>query len=422
MKEENILQHDQVDKSYSLNFFILIIGRIMSDLGSAAVKFGMSLYVLDLTGSAAAFSMILAFAILPGVFVNTFLALYVDKGNKKKYIVGCDILSGIAVMIFLAIFKIQSSSILLFIVYSVTLGAIQAVFLLALNASIPEIVSKNNVARANSAFQSVGALTNLGGPVVGAIAYSSVGMDKLFLICGIAFILSGIIEIFLKFKGSKENSSNQSYLEGLKEVFSFLKNQKGIRFMLIIIVIINLIFTPLISLVLPFINYNQLNVSGLQLSIIQGAWTVGMIIAAIYVSAQKSVNGIFRNIFRIFQIEALTILTWIFPILSIFNNISTLNITIIFSIVLIIGGTLNAIINITALTFLQLKVPSEIRARIFGIATTASLIAVPLGMAVYGILLDNIKWPYITIFSAIILAIVGLLGNLNSEFKKLSCD
>lgn len=419
MENSNTAQTQNKPNAYRLNFLLLILGRTVGDLGSNALKFGISLYVLDMTGSAGAFSMILGFALLPGVFVNILAGVLVDRGDKKKFIVGSDILCGAAILIFAAVFSFYPKSMLLFIVYSITIGLVQAFFLLALNSSIPEIVRKEDVARANSAFQSIGAVTNVVGPVIGAIAYSAVGLESIFVICGVMFLLAGTVETFLEFHRRTGSVKNQSYLKSLKEVFVYLKKEKGIKFLLGVVTVVNFIFIPLISLVLPYINYHQIKVSGLQLSIIQGAWTGGMILAAVFISSKKSTTGIFKKVFVIMQLEAVTIILWAFPKLPLLAASSKVTITVLFSTILVFGGTLNAIINITAFTFLQMKVQEDIRARIFGVVTTANLIAAPLGMALYGVLLENVDWAYITTVSAISLFAVAVCGSRSKNFKSL---
>jgi len=420
MENSKTVQSEKMSNTFKINIILLILGRAVGDMGSNALKFGISLYVLDLTGSASAFSMILGFAILPGVLVNIFAGVVVDRGNKKKYIVGSDILCGVAILIFAAVFQVYSKSIILFIVYSITIGLVQAFFLLALNSSIPEIVRKEDVARTNSAFQSIGAITNVVGPVIGAVAYSAIGLGGIFLISGITFLLAGMLETFLKFNQSDKVVQEQSYLEGLKEVFTYLKGQKGIRFILIVVTIVNFIYIPLISLVLTYINYNLLHVTKMQLSIIQGSWTGGMILAAIFISTKKSTDNIFRKVFIVMLFESITVIFWAFPKLPMFLGSTKTTITIVFTIILLAGGMLNAIINITSMTFLQIKVPEDIRARIFGVVSTANLISAPLGMAIYGVLLENVNWAYITIMSAILSIVVSIFGNMNKSFRELT--
>ena len=183
--------------NYKLNFVLLICGRFVSELGSSVFGFALSLYVLDFTNSAAAFSLVLSFSIIPNMLVNLIAGSFVDKHDKKKTIVITDILSGIAVLTFMCIFHLDPQSIIMLISFKIILAVTQSFFGLAISTSIPNIVGEKNTARANSLFTTVGSLINILGPVVGAIAYKTIGLQYILLIDGISFILSGISEIFI---------------------------------------------------------------------------------------------------------------------------------------------------------------------------------------------------------------------------------
>ncbi|MBJ8192667.1 MFS transporter, partial [Bacillus cereus] len=99
----------------------------------------------DITGSATVFSMVLGLSILPGVFVNIFAGVVIDRSDKKKVLVITEILSGIALLSFLPIFLLDSTNVMLLAVFSVILSLIQSFTFLTLNASIPNLVERENV-------------------------------------------------------------------------------------------------------------------------------------------------------------------------------------------------------------------------------------------------------------------------------------
>lgn len=207
--------------NYNSNFVLLICGRFVSELGSSVFGFALSLYVLDFTNSAAAFSLVLSFSIIPNMFVNLIAGSFVDKHDKKKTIVATDILSGIAVLTFMFMFHLSPQSILLLISYKIILAVTQSFFGLAISTSIPNIVGEKNTARANSIFTTAGSLINILGPVVGAVAYKTIGLQYIFLIDGISFILSGIAEMFIIFE--RRNSDRKDSEQVRSEKIDLLK-------------------------------------------------------------------------------------------------------------------------------------------------------------------------------------------------------
>lgn len=407
---------------YKLNFILLISGRLISDLGSAVFGFALSLYVLDFTNSAAAFSLVLSFSIIPNMFVSLIAGSFVDKHDKKKTIVVTDILSGIAVLVFMCIFNLSPQSIILFIGYKIILAITQSFFGLAISTSIPNIVGEKNTPRANSIFSSVGSLINILGPVIGAIAYRTIGLQYIFLIDGISFILSGISEIFLVMDTQNTEKikleKKEGYFSGVKLGFQYIANEKITAFFLSLALLLNLVFAPLAALVIPYINYNVLKVSGLQLSIIQGSWAAGAIIGGFLMSLKKDTFKLIKNIFILIQAQALIIIMFCFPNLRLSLLVSKWTITSIFSLLLIVLGILNVMQNVPLFTYFQVQVPEKLRGRVFAVFNITIMLSSTIGLWLYGVILEQAKWGYILVVSGIAMFIMCILLNKNKSFKK----
>lgn len=395
------------DNIYKRNFMFFAVSRLVSDLGSAMFRFALSLYVLDLTGSAAMFSMIMGCSILPGVVVNILAGVYVDRHNKKKMVVLYDLVSGGSVFLFLAIFNFNSTNMMLFIIYSIILSALQAMFLLALNASIPNIAKKENVAKFNSTSQGIGAIVNVAGPVIGALLYNALGLYTVIIIDGLSFILAGLLEIALRYDRTVSRTENKSYFESFKDVWKYLGGERVLQYMLITVVIINFILSPLVTIVLQYVNYHELKVSPFQLSLIQASWFAGVILGAVIVSTKKSIYGLLRKWFILIQAQAVLIILWVIfkiPLFSVMDSTKWTT-TGLFCLLIAITGICNGLSSIPALSFIQIDTPERIRAGIIGVVNTACLIAVPLGMWIYGALLENVNWVYATSIPGITLMI-----------------
>ncbi|MGB7604467.1 MAG: MFS transporter [Lutisporaceae bacterium] len=421
MENLELKTENKLSINYNLNFILLIMGRFVSNLGTATFNFALGLYVLDLTKSAAAFTMIISFGILPGVLVNILAGVFVDTHNKKKIIVISDILSGVAVFIAMMFFKVYSTALLLFILYVITLNTIQAFFNLAINASIPNIVSEDRTAKANSIFQALGSVINISGPILGALLYTAIGLEMLFFINAISFVLSGISEMFIIFikKGEDtEGQSQKSYLENVKEVFIYLGTQKMLKFLLTVAVTLNAILNPLVMLVLQYITYNVIEITGFQLSLIRSSWAIGTIVGAVFVMTRKTVNPILKKFFILLEVQAVLIILWFFPRLFIFADASKWTITLIYVLLIFLYGMINTIQNIPLFTHFQLKIPEALRGRVFGVLFTALTISTPIGMWVFGFALEVVDWIYIPIVSGILVLIICFVESKNKYFKE----
>ncbi|WP_342552000.1 MFS transporter [Paenibacillus sp. FSL R7-0652] len=404
----------------STNIIVFSLSRLITELGTSIFRFALSLYVLDLTGSSSMFALVLSFTYIPGIFVNIIAGVFVDRSrSKKRIMIVCDFLCGISVLTLMFLFQSFHDSIWLFVVYSMILSALQALFTLTVNSSVPNIVSPERVPTVNSSTQSIAALIGILGPVIGAAAYSKFGLEHIFLIEGAAFILSGFLNLLLKFTPRKEEiGESKPYFESVKEVYKYIRGRAAIKYLLLIFVFINFVIAPAVSLILPFIVYQALDMTPQQLSFIEAALAAGVIIGAVIVSIPVINRFITNKIFILIQIQALMIVLWMFPQWPIFEASTKVVLMVGFMIVLMFTGILNTMGNIPMLSYVQLYIPERIRASVLGVVNTVITIAVPIGMGVYGALLEVVDWYYITLVSGVGLLAVGILAYRNRDLRE----
>lgn len=66
------------------DFSLLILGKLVSLLGSNMQQFALSLYVLALTGSATIFASMLSISILPRIILSPIAGVFGDWFDRKK--------------------------------------------------------------------------------------------------------------------------------------------------------------------------------------------------------------------------------------------------------------------------------------------------------------------------------------------------
>ncbi len=350
------------------NIVIFSLSRLITELGTSIFRFALSLYILDLTGSASMFALVLSFTYIPGIFVNIFAGVFVDRSkNKKRIMVVSDFLSGTSILMLMLMFQFYHDSIWLFVVYAMIMSALQALFTLTLNSSVPDIVAPERVATVNSSNQSIGALISILGPVIGAAAYIKFGLEQIFLIEGFAFILSAFLNMFLQFsKRQGQMEEHKPYLESVKEVYRYIQRRAAIKYLLAIFVVVNFVIAPAVSLILPFIVYQALDMTPQQLSYIEAALAAGIIIGAIVVSVPSVNRFITNKIFILIQLQALMIILWMFPEWSIFDTSTKVMLMVGYMIVLSLTGVFTTMGNIPMLSYVQIHTPEQIRASILG--------------------------------------------------------
>ena len=85
-------------KLFTRNFTFLILGQISSLIGNYTLRFALSMYVLEKTGSASVFAGLLALAMLPTILLSPFGGILADRANRRNIMVALDTLSGLSVL------------------------------------------------------------------------------------------------------------------------------------------------------------------------------------------------------------------------------------------------------------------------------------------------------------------------------------
>ncbi len=85
-------------KLFSRNFTLLVLGQISSLFGNYILRLALSMYVLEVTGSAAVFAGILSAATIPTILLSPLGGILADRADKRKVMVALDALTGTVVL------------------------------------------------------------------------------------------------------------------------------------------------------------------------------------------------------------------------------------------------------------------------------------------------------------------------------------
>lgn len=412
------------DPLFKRNLGILIFGRFSSALGSGVFSFAMALYILDLTNSASTFSLILICTTLPITVLNLFGGFFVDRISKKKLMVGADLLSSLLVFVFFLLFRENSDSVPLIISYVISLVIVQSCLGLSMTAAIPEIFAEDKVAKVNSTLQGNDAILRILCPVIGATLYSAIGMEMIFILEAICFLISGMSEIFLRFPVSRKPKikKDENAKAQVKELVNYLKGESSLRFFLGFTFFLNIIFMPIIMLGFPFIFYKVIGMSAHQLSFVEGALAIGVLLGALNVARLKSTNNQMKKFFMLLLLQGVLIFGWIFPIFPVAEWIGGWGVTIIFMALMMTLSLLNTSQNIPIMTYFQLYVPRHLTGRLIGILSSSINLAIMIGIGLYGSFINQESWAWVIATTGCLMILLSLFGQNSKAFKKFKAS
>ena len=374
---------------------ILVIGQIISLFGSSIQRFSLSLYLLDVTGSARIFSGILALSMLPYIVFAPIAGVLADRMNRKYIMVILDFLSGILLCIYAVILLSDRDHYNIVAGVMLLLSVFYTLYAPAVTASIPQIVSESSLMQANGIVQQVASMSNFLGPILAGVFYSLWGIKAIIIINALSFFFSAILELFLEIphtpatpKAQKVSISRVIY-EEMKAGYRYLKEDNPIVFRMILTSgLYNLFLVPIFSIGSPYIIKIILNMPAQTYGMAEGIIALGMILGGLIISLRPRLVGIERIYYILFP-ACLSLVVMSLSVMLPLDQSSfrwaSLGLFTLggMSVMLALGMA-----NVISMTYIQQASPSHMLGKISAFATAFATCCIPLGQAVFGQLLE----------------------------------
>lgn len=401
MKEKTIFQKD---------FIMVVIGQIISLFGNAILRFALPLYLLNQTKSAALYGLVSACAFIPMIILAPIGGIVADRVNKRNVMVILDFSTAFLVLVFSLLLG-KLDLVVLLVITLIILYGIQGAYQPAVQASIPALVSGENLMPANAAINLVSSLAGLLGPVLGGLLFSFWGIRPILFISIFCFLFSAIMEIFIHIPFQKQEKTSSIWAivsSDMRESGHFiLKENSAIGKGTIFIAFINLFFSSLIIIGLPVIVTQMLGFdeqTGNQLyGYAQGALSAGGLLGGL-------LAGVVGNRIRINQVYTLLLLCAI-PLLPMGIVLCApvpamaAYVTIVISCLVMM--VLSTLFSIRLMAYVQLVTPINLIGKIMSLLMCICMLAQPIGQAMYGVLFQSMNGNInILFFVALVLTII----------------
>jgi DHA3 family macrolide efflux protein-like MFS transporter len=413
------------------DYGLLLLGRLVSQIGDGIYYFALTWLVLDLTGSGAVLGSLLMASSLPGILLAPFAGVIIDIVNRKLIIVGADIIRGILILALALVY--HSGQVTIPVLYGATvlLSMCGVVFGPAISATIPNLVKKEELVQANARDSFSMSATGILGPIVGAALLGAAGYVSVFTITGISFILSGISEMFIRFPererrapaAAASGGPARQFVIDFREGFAYIWSNAGVRTIIMFALVLNFIGTPLFSVVFPYFCKEVLQMEAAHYGLTQSSFPAGVMVGTLVVGilAQKVGRHRLLSWATIGQgIMALLMSIIGFPI--VFQHLSPLAILVSIAAPMLFIGIFNVQVNVPLNVLMQETVPDHYRGRVFGLVGSLVQMLVPISMALAGVLVDVIPAAYFLLLcgtaTAALGAAMGMSASIGSLFQE----
>ncbi|WP_210607870.1 MFS transporter [Priestia flexa] len=389
-------------KKFSQDFKILVFGQIISIFGASILRFALSLYVLDLTGSATIFGTIMGLSVVPTIFLSPIGGAIADRFDKKKMMVILDFCSSALIIIFAIMLLSGNVTVLSIGILLMGLTLISSMYQPAVQSSIPVLVTNEQLLKSNGIISGVMSMANFVGPIVGSLLYSFMGIKIIVIASALLFLLAAVIELFMKIPYEKRPPEPfiQMVTKDLKQgAFYIIRENRFILKSIIVAFVVSLFIAPMFFVGLPYMIKVLFNMpdtffgftqSGISISIIFSAMTIGLLkskirsdnlylwvlgCAGIYFGMALGTSGLVESSFTKYIVVTISSMLVMFAL---------------------------TVINIYLNTIIQEKTPKDLLGKVMSIQTAAATTAVPIGQILFGFLVDS--------FSANIYLLIVIVG------------
>ena len=400
------------------NLGLFIIGKLISVFGSAIYTFAIGLYVLKQTGSGFSFALTLFVGLIPTIIFSPVAGYMSDRFDKKKIVVFMDFANGMMFLIlFMLTLKFELNQPMIYISTFMT-TVFTTFFGIAFEAAKPNLVADEKLMSINSLSKVIDSTALILAPVLGGLIFAFTDIKTFILINAVCFIFSAGIETMIDFnyniKSTVEINDDGGFVEDIKDGLTYIRKSSEIVKMINVLVILNFFISFSVTVPLPYIINNLLNLSSNQYGIIQGAFPVGMILGAVAVG--KIIEKIDYMKLLIFSSITLSVAIALLGLPLVLADASSLAYMIYYISIMVIFGIAISFIDVPILWLMQKSIPDNLRGKVLSISMSIVKLIAPLGLVISGMIINSVP-VYIMTFAGGGILMLSNLMILNQKNK-----
>jgi DHA3 family macrolide efflux protein-like MFS transporter len=411
---------EEKDNGQSLkNYFLFFSGQQISLLGSTVVQFVLIWWVTLETGS----ELILGLASLAGfgpmVILSPIAGTIADRINRKLVIVISDTVIAIITAVAIYLFYAEKFSITWLFIVLVIRSIGDSFHNTVVVSILPTMVPDKLISRINGLNYLTNAIIRIAGPAIAAgllILFRTVDLMWADIVSFvIALIL--IIKVDIPHVETELHKGDKIHMfADLKDAFKTILNTKGLLAIGIMLIVVNLFFTPF-STMLPLFIYKT-----------HGGIETDYALVIFFFQAGIIAGSLFMSIFKGFKKKGWVsyfAIIWTFIILTTIYFIpeGSSNLFWLIGIQFFLGTIVHPVINVSILSSIQLVIPKEKLGRASGLIATEVSNVQPLSMIFAGGFgaLIGIRYVYLMsgILGIVICSLIWFLTKARNFDKQL---
>lgn len=365
------------------NITYIIVSRGISRIGDIMFDFANNTFLAGLNPTTLSLVAIYqSLESLIGILFNLFGGVIADSFNRKKIIIGTNILCGISCIV-LSFISPQKWLIHAIVITNVILAFMSAFSGPSYKAFTKEIVKKDNISQLNSLLETTSTVIKVTIPMIAIFLYNSLGIQGVLMLDGLSFLVAASLIFFIipinEEVPTKEKITISEVFNDLKIGFEYIYSHRPLFTIIVLSAIVNF-FLAAYNLLLPYSNqmFGEIS-SGLYGTFLTAEAIGGFIGSILSGLLNKSLSS--KRLIFFLALSGLMLMTAT-PLYAMFHNIIILAFSpALFSLFL-------SIFNIQFFSIVQRDVDNEFLGRVFGIIFTVAILFMPIGTGFFSMVLN----------------------------------
>ncbi|MEV9639698.1 MFS transporter [Mammaliicoccus sciuri] len=389
--------------NWKRKFFAIYTGQFFSLLSSAAVQFSIIWWLTDTTGGS---PLVLTLAGLAGFLPQSLLGpvagTITDRYSRKVMMIFSDMTVACVTFALFVTMYFFEPSIQLVILVLILRSIATAFHMPAMQASIPLMAPEEHLTKVAGWGQTVSSLSNIAGPAIGMslLAASSIEWVLLLDVFGAVIASSILLFIHIPKVQRRETIDSTSILAEMKEGFDALVNHPVLLKLTVIMTVVAVLYIPL-GTYFPLITRNHFEKGVIEAGVVEVVFAVGLI-------AGGSLLGILGD--RFDKVKTMAAGMILMGIALAISGLLSPSLFYVFVVLACLVGLAGPLFSGPFYAFIQTEIEPQILGRAFGFVTSLSLLAVPIGYAVAGILIKLVGVAALFSIIGVLITINGILA------------
>lgn len=374
----------------SRDFILLVTGQGISLFGNLMLRFAMSMWVLDETGSATVFGLILAVSIVPMIVLSPFGGVLADRMNRRTIMVALDALSGVLVLASALVFAAIGFNIAAIAVMQVLLAVLGAFETPTVQAALPQMFRQHGQATMRQAMAVVNQVQQIGSLLpsfLGGVLYAMFGIRLMMIITIVSFAAAAALEGLIRLAApDRGDEALPTPIEDFKAGIRFLvKDRPNVFQLLLFAAALNFLVIGYSAVGFPYTIRTVLGFDATVYGVADGLVGVAGVVGA-FTAGLFAAKLTMRHFPLALFLFSLTVVPQAVVFMIPASAWTRLLVLVIFTCCTMIACCFT---NLIAIPTIQMSTPESMTGKVMAMTAAISMCAQPLGQMVYGWAYDH---------------------------------